>query len=255
MKTIILAGGLGTRISEYTNLIPKPMIELDRFPILWHIMKRYSLFGHNDFFVSAGYKAEIIKNYFLNYRLLKSDFKINLNSGTIESYSQYSEDWNISIIDTGVKTMTGGRIKRLKEFIGNETFMLTYGDGLSNIDIDDLLSFHKSHGKLVTLTAVKPPAKFGELEIENVTVKHFHEKPQLDKGWINGGFFVIEPEFLNLIDGDHSMLEREPLETAAIKGELMAFKHQGFWQCMDTTRDKNFLEEMIEKNDTPWLVK
>ena len=255
MKVVILAGGLGTRISEYTHSIPKPMIELDEMPILWHIMKRYSLFNFKDFYVAAGHKSHVISSFFLNYRSLRSDFKVNLETGDVEMLNNHDEKWNVSVINTGIKTMTGGRVKRLRDYIGNETFMLTYGDGLSDINLDDLLSFHKKHGKLITLTAVKPPAKFGELEIENDTVRHFHEKPKLETGWVNGGYFVIEPEFFDYIDNDKTLLEREPLENAAINGELMSFKHDGFWKCMDNVRDKKILETMIENKEMPWLAK
>ena len=253
MKTIILAGGLGTRLSEYTELVPKPMVEIGHKPILWHIMRLYSHFGHKDFCIALGYKAEIIKKYFSDYHLNNVDFSIDLSSGKTETLNQFSENWNINLIDTGLNTMTGGRLKRLKEYIDpNQPFLMTYGDGVSNVNINKLVEFHKSHKKLVTVTAVRPPARFGELDITNGKVNSFIEKPQLDQGWINGGFFVIEPKFLEYIEGDEIMLEREPLEKATEEGELMAFEHEGFWQCMDTKRDYQFLEKLWSNDEAPW---
>tara|TARA_B100000886_G_scaffold339584_1_gene305518 strand:- start:2691 stop:3458 length:768 start_codon:yes stop_codon:yes gene_type:complete len=253
LKTIILAGGFGTRMSEYTELVPKPMIEIGQKPILWHIMRMYSHFGYKDFCVALGYKAEIIKKYFLDYHLNNVDFSIDLSSGKTETLKQFSENWNINLIDTGLNTMTGGRLKRLKEYIDpDQPFLMTYGDGVSNVDINKLVEFHKSHQKLVTMTAVRPPARFGELDLKNGKVNSFIEKPQLDQGWINGGFFVIEPKFLEYIEGDEIMLEREPLEKATEEGELMAFKHEGFWQCMDTKRDYQFLEKLWSNDEAPW---
>ena len=251
MKVVLLAGGLGTRISEFTQLIPKPMIPVGGKPILWHVMNTYAKYGHVDFFVALGFKAEVIKDYFLNYRALNSDFTIQLESGNIVSHQIEKTDWAVTLVNTGEASMTGGRLKRMKSFIGNETFLLTYGDGLSDIDIDSLLSFHKNHGKMVTMTAVRPSARFGELDLDGDIVKHFEEKPQMQGGWINGGFFVIEPEFLDLIEGDLTLLEREPLELAAKAGQLMAFKHDGFWQCMDTKRDHELLESLWA-NGAPW---
>ena len=253
MKTIILAGGLGTRLSEYTELVPKPMVEIGHKPILWHIMRLYSHFGHKDFCIALGYKAEIIKKYFSDYHLNNVDFSIDLSSGKTETLNQFSENWNINLIDTGLNTMTGGRLKRLKEYIDpNQPFLMTYGDGVSNVNINKLVEFHKSHKKLVTVTAVRPPARFGELDITNGKVNSFIEKPQLDQGWINGGFFVIEPKFLEYIEGDEIMFEREPLEKATEEGELMAFEHEGFWQCMDTKRDHQFLEKLWSNDEAPW---
>lgn len=253
MKTIILAGGFGTRMSEYTELVPKPMVEIGQKPMLWHIMRLYSHFGHKDFCVALGYKAEIIKKYFFDYHLNNVDFSIDLSSGKTETLKQFSENWNIKLIDTGLNTMTGGRLKRLKEYIDpNQPFLMTYGDGVSNVDINKLVQFHKSHQKLVTMTAVRPPARFGELDIKNGKVNSFIEKPQLDQGWINGGFFVIEPKFLEYIEGDEIMFEREPLEKATEEGELMAFEHEGFWQCMDTKRDHQFLEKLWSNDEAPW---
>jgi glucose-1-phosphate cytidylyltransferase len=254
MKVILLAGGFGTRISEFTGLIPKPMIQIGGKPILWHIMKSYANFGHKDFYVALGYKSEVVKEYFYNYRALNSDFTVDLGNGQIKSHENDKVDWKVTLVDTGEKTMTGGRVKRLKDFIGDETCLLTYGDGLSNIDIDSLMKFHKSHGKLVTVTAVRPSARFGELDIEGNKVKSFQEKPQLKQGWINGGYFVIEPAFFEFIKNDETLLEREPLEAVAAIGELMAYTHDGFWQCMDTKRDFDLLESMWLEDKAPWKI-
>ncbi|QWD34023.1 glucose-1-phosphate cytidylyltransferase [Polynucleobacter paneuropaeus] len=254
MKVILLAGGFGTRLSEYTESIPKPMVSIGSKPILWHIMNRYASFGHKDFFVALGYKAEVIKSFFLNYRSLNSDFSVDLSTGAVTPHQIDAVDWRVTLVDTGLESMTGGRVKRLKSFIGNEPFMLTYGDGLANIDLDDLLNFHKSHGKLVTVTAVHPGARFGELLINDSKVTSFQEKPQMGQGWINGGYFVIEPAFFDLIDGDDTILEREPLEVAARMGELMAYSHPGFWQCMDTKRDRDVLEDLWASGAAPWKV-
>ena len=229
MKVILLAGGFGTRLSEYTDTIPKPMVQIGEKPILWHIMNFYAQYRHKDFFVALGHKGEVIKEYF----------------------SKISEKWNINLIDTGQKTMTGGRVKRLQKFIGNETCMLTYGDGLSDINLNSLIDFHKSHRKLITVSAVRPPARFGAIKLSDDRVISFKEKSHLEEGWINGGFFVIEPDFFNFIDGDDTYLEREPLERAVSKGELFAYKHNGFWQCMDTKRDKDNLEEIYSRG-APW---
>ncbi len=255
MKVIILAGGFGTRLSEYTEDIPKPMVTVGGKPILWHIMKTYAKFNHKDFYLALGYKAEMIKEYFLNYRSLNADFSVDLSTGSIEPYQLDDVDWKVTLANTGLKTMTGGRVKRLKSFIGNEPFMLTYGDGVSDIDLDALLKFHKSHGKMVTVSAVHPVARFGELNIEDQKVVTFQEKPRITQGWINGGYFVIEPSFFDLIDNDDTILEREPLERVAERGELMAYHHDGFWQCMDTKRDRESLEELWAAGNAPWKVK
>ena len=255
MKVIILAGGFGTRLSEYTEDIPKPMVTVGGKPILWHIMKTYAKFNHKDFYLALGYKAEMIKEYFLHYRSLNADFSVDLSTGSIEPYQLDDVDWKVTLANTGLKTMTGGRVKRLKSFIGNEPFMLTYGDGVSDIDLDALLKFHKSHGKMVTVSAVHPIARFGELNIEDQKVVTFQEKPQITQGWINGGYFIIEPSFFDLIDNDDTILEREPLERAAELGELMAYHHDGFWQCMDTKRDRESLEELWAAGNAPWQVK
>ena len=226
MKVILLAGGFGTRLSEYTDTIPKPMVQIGGKPMLWHIMNIYAKYNHKDFIIATGYKSEIIKKYF----------------------SKNTENWNITLVETGKNTMTGGRVKRLQKIIGKETCMLTYGDGLSDINLDSLLTFHKKHKKLVTVLAVRPPARFGAIELKGDQVTNFKEKSHLGEGWINGGFFVIEPEFFNFIDGDDTYLEREPLEKAAREGQFFAYKHNGFWQCMDTKRDKDNLEEIYSKN-------
>ena len=251
MKVVLLAGGLGSRLSEFTQVIPKPMIPVGSKPILWHVMNTYAKDGHTDFFVALGYKAEVIKDYFLNYRALNSDFTINLETGDIDSHQIEKTDWSVTLVNTGESSMTGGRLKRMKRFVGAETFLLTYGDGLADVNIDSLVSFHRKHGKMITMTAVRPSARFGELELDGDKVKNFQEKPQMHDGWINGGFFVIEPEFFNLIDGDLTLLEREPLELAAKAGQLMAYRHDGFWQCMDTKRDHELLESLWEKG-APW---
>lgn len=253
MKVIILAGGYGTRIAEYTDVIPKPMISIGGKPLIWHIMQIYSKYGHKDFYVALGYKAEVIKKYFLNYRSINDDFSLDLSDGKVIYHEKNNNDWRLSLIHTGNNSMTGGRIKRLKDFIGNETCMMTYGDGLANINLDNLLQFHKKHGKLVTVSAVRPPARFGEMEIVENEVKSFKEKPQLQEGWINGGFFIFEPKFFEYIDGDHTSLEKEPLEKIASMGELMAYKHDGFWQCMDTKRDLDLLRKLW-KEGPPWKI-
>lgn len=253
MKVILLAGGFGTRLSEYTDVIPKPMVLVGGKPILWHVMQSYARFGHKDFYVALGYKAEVIKEYFLNYHTLNSDFTVDLATGSVSSHQGNQVDWRVTLVNTGDGSMTGGRVKRMRPFIGNETCMITYGDGLANIDIDALLAFHRSHGKMATVSAVRPAARFGELELDGKHVANFQEKPQLHEGWINGGFFVIEPKFFDLIAGDNTLLEREPLEQATNACELMAYRHDGFWQCMDTKRDHELLESLWAKG-APWAV-
>lgn len=253
MKVVLLAGGFGTRLGEYTDMIPKPMITIGGYPILWHIMKTYSHFGHKDFYLALGYKAGIIKEYFLNYHAMNSDFCVDLSNGAI-SYlnNQRRVDWSVSLVNTGLNSMTGGRVLRLRQHIGNETFFLTYGDGVSDINLDDLLNFHRSHGKLLTVTAVHPVARFGELAVDGGRVESFREKPQTVQGWINGGYFVVEPGFFDLIESDQTILEKEPLERAAALGEMMAYQHEGFWACMDTKRDRDTLEELWNTGDAPW---
>jgi len=253
MKVIILAGGFGTRLAEYTDAIPKPMVPIGGKPIIWHIMQTYANFGHKDFYIALGYKADFIKDYFLNYTALNSDFTVSLASGKVLSHQKESPDWQVTLVNTGNNSMTGGRVKRMQKFIGNETCMLTYGDGLANIDLNKLLNFHRSHGKLITVSAVRPSARFGELEIKGDKVESFKEKPQLHEGWINGGFFIFEPGFFDLIDGDNMLLEREPLERATRNGELMAYRHDGFWHCMDTKRDHELLESLWTKGP-PWTI-
>ena len=253
MKSVILAGGFGTRLGEITNIIPKPMVKIGSKPILFHIMKYISSFNHKDFYLALGYKSEVIIEYFLKFKQLHTDFSINMKSGDIKTYSNLDEDWDVHLINTGLHSMTGGRVNRMKKFIGNETFLLTYGDGLSNINLEELIKFHKSHKKLVTVTAVHPAARFGELDIINKKVASFKEKPQTKKGWINGGYFIIEPEFFDYLDCDETILEQAPLERAANEGELMAFKHEGFWQCMDTKRDVDHLNKLWSEGNAPWV--
>lgn len=254
MKVIILAGGFGTRLSEYTETIPKPMVTIGGRPILWHIMRSYAHFGHKDFYLALGYKAEVIKEYFLHYRSLNADFTVDLSNGAVQPHKRDDTDWRVTLVQTGLESMTGGRVKRLQSFIGNEPFMLTYGDGVTNIDLDALLRFHKSHGKMVTISAVHPNARFGELKTRKEKVVAFQEKPQVSQGWVNGGYFVVAPEFFDLIEGDETILERGPLEKVATMGELMAYYHDGYWQCMDTKRDRDILEDLWEKNKAPWRV-
>lgn len=254
MKVILLAGGFGTRLSEYTEAIPKPMVTVGGRPILWHIMRTYAHFGHKDFYVALGYRADIIKDYFLHYRSLNADFTVDLGTGVVIPHQTDDADWRVTLVHTGMDSMTGGRVKRLQRFIGKETFMLTYGDGVADLDLDRLLAFHRSHGRMVTVTSVHPGARFGELDLEGDAVASFQEKPQMAQGWINGGYFVVEPAFFDLISGDATILEREPLEQAAHMGELMAYRHEGFWQCMDTKRDRDGLEELWQTGNAPWQM-
>ena len=252
MKVILLAGGFGTRLSEYTESLPKPMVTIGGKPILWHIMKYYAHYGHNQFYVALGYKAEMIKEFFLHYRTMNADFTVNLKTGDVIPHQQDEVDWMATLVDTGLRSMTGGRVKRMKPYISNETCLMTYGDGVSDVDLDQLIAFHQNHGKMVTVTAVHPGARFGELEMREDLVTFFQEKPQTGQGWINGGYFVLEPEFFDLIEEDQTILEREPLERVAQMGELMAFRHNGFWQCMDTKRDHASLEEFWRSGKAPW---
>tara|TARA_B100000795_G_scaffold268215_2_gene254735 strand:- start:201 stop:968 length:768 start_codon:yes stop_codon:yes gene_type:complete len=254
MKTIILAGGLGTRLSEYTHEVPKPMVPIGKIPMLVHVMSLYAKYGFNEFIIATGYKSEIIDNYFIEK---SSEIILNTKEKKVIKYSPEIKNvlgnWTITIIFTGNNTMTGGRVKRVQAEIGNNQFMLTYGDGISNVDIKKLEEFHNKNKKLATLSAVRPPVRFGELELKDDQVINFAEKPRLQKGWINGGFFILESKIFDLIDGDETMFEREPLEKIVEMNELMAFKHEYFWQCMDTKRDKDILEEMWAENKTPWL--
>lgn len=252
MKVVFLAGGFGTRLAEYTDVVPKPMVKVGPYPILQHIMRRYARYGHKDFFVALGYKGEVIKEYFLNYHALGSDFTVHLGSGSVDYHDSQSLDWNVTLVETGAKSMTGGRVGRMRRWVEDGTFMMTYGDGVADIDIDALLAFHRSHGKLVTVTAVRPTARFGDLTLADDEVRSFAEKPRMTSGWINGGFFVMEPAFLDYIDDDATVLEKEPLERAAREGQLMAYRHEGFWQCMDTKRDHDLLCRLWASGEAPW---
>ena len=254
MKTVILAGGLGTRLQEQTQTKPKPMVEIGGKPVLWHIMNIYAAHGFKDFIVALGYKGEVMKNYFLNYYYLNNDISISLRNGQVTTYEGHREDWDLHLIDTGAETQTGGRVKRLSRWLDNSTFMLTYGDGVARLDIRKLLEYHRSHGKLATLTAVRPPARFGGLQFSDNLVSEFTEKPQLGEGWINGGFFVMEPQVLDYIEGDETVLEREPLERLAREGQLAAYRHDDFWQSMDTLRDVRLLEQLWENGSAPWKM-
>ena len=255
MKAVILAGGLGTRISEETHLRPKPMIEIGGKPVLWHIMKMYSAHGVNDFVICCGYKGYIIKEYFANYFLHMSDVTFDMSHNSMQVHQKNAEPWKVTLVDTGDSTLTGGRLKRVADYVnGEESFCFTYGDGVSDIDITAEIAFHKHHGKLATVTAVQPPGRYGALQISDQQVKGFTEKPRGDGGLINGGFFVLSPRCLDKIDGDQSSWEGEPLTGLAAAGELMAFEHTGFWQPMDTLRDKNLLEELWQAGSAPWKV-
>ncbi len=254
MKVAILAGGVGSRLAEETEVKPKPMVEIGGRPILWHIMMHYSYYGFKDFVIALGYKGEVIKKYMVDYCSLNSNLKVNLRSGVVEMNGGYRPDWNVELIDTGIPTNTGGRIKRLAPYLGNETFMLTWGDGVSDVNLHALLEFHRSHGKLATLTAVRPPARFGHLELDGDRITEFNEKPQTGEGWINGAFFVLEPAVFDYIDGDDTAWEREPLQRLAREGQLMAYKHTSFWQCMDTLRDKKLLESLWQTGKAPWKI-
>ena len=255
MKIAILAGGLGTRLAEETEVRPKPMIEIGGYPIIWHIMKIYAAQGFRDFFLALGYKGEIIKRYFLDYHRLSGDMTINMSDGKAEiSQTEHLEDWTVNLIDTGLQSMTGGRIKRLEAFLKDETFMVSYGDGVADVNIRELVEFHRSHGKLATVTAVRPPARFGELLINEDLTTQFSEKPQTHEGWINGGFLVFEPAVLDYLSDDNSILENDALERLANEGQLVAYRHYGFWQCMDTLRDKRQLEKAWQSKNPPWKL-
>jgi len=252
MKVAILAGGAGTRLAEETEVKPKPMVEIGGMPILMHIMSHYAHYGFEDFVVALGYKGEVIKKYFVDYCSLNGNLKVDLGSGQVDAEGGERPNWTVDLVDTGAATLTGGRIKRLAPIIGNETFMLTWGDGVSDVNIKDLLAFHKSHGKLATMTAVRPPARYGHLEFEGNQVLEFTEKPQTAEGWINGAFFVLEPQVFDYIEGDQTMWEHAPLEGLARDNQLMAYKHENFWQCMDTLRDKHVLERIWDSGNPPW---
>lgn len=257
MKVVILAGGLGTRISEESHLKPKPMIEIGDSPILWHIMKYYSHFGYNDFIICCGYKGYVIKEYFADYYLHRSDVTFDFaRNNEMIIHNNIAEPWRVTIVDTGLRTQTGGRISRIRNFIGNERFMLTYGDGVSDVDINALVKHHEESGKIATMTAIQPGGRFGVLDIDdNDTINRFTEKSKEDGGWINGGFMVLEPKIFDYLTDDESLIfERTPLETLASEGQLTAYKHGGFWQCMDTLRDKEHLERLIMNGNAPWIV-
>ena len=254
MKVGILAGGLGTRLQEQSTVKPKPMVEIGGRPILWHIMKICTAHGFKEFVIALGYKGEVIKDYFLGYRYRASSLTIHLNGGEVNVRDGNCDDWTLHLLDTGLHTQTGGRVKRVAQFVGDETFMLTYGDGVANVDINRLLAFHHSRGRLATVTAVRPPARFGSISFDGDLVARFEEKPQIGEGWINGGFFVLEPGVADYIEGDDTIFEREPLERLAEDGQLAAYCHHGFWQCMDTPRDVRLLESLWQSGQALWKV-
>jgi glucose-1-phosphate cytidylyltransferase len=255
VKVAILAGGVGTRLEEETIIRPKPMVEIGGMPILWHIMKHFSHYHYQEFVIALGYKGVYIKKYFTDYCTLQSNLTVNIQNGDVHRHdNDYHPKWTVDLIDTGLATMTGGRIKRLEQYIDNQTFMLTWGDGVSNVNLDELLKFHKSHGKLATLTAVRPTARFGHLDLDGSRIVEFSEKPQTSEGWINGAFFVLEPGVFDYVQGDQTVWEREPMESLAKDGQLMAYKHTGFWQCMDTLRDKSLLNGLWDSSNAPWKI-
>jgi glucose-1-phosphate cytidylyltransferase len=254
MKVGILAGGFGTRLAEETARIPKPMVEIGGKPMLWHIMMIYSHYGFEEFAIACGYKGELIKQYFHDFALRNNDYLINLADGSTQMLNSNSQDWTVAVIDTGMDTMTGGRLRRMRSFLDGGTFMLTYGDGVGDVDIGGLVEFHRAHGRIATVTAVRPPSRFGALDLDGDRVRRFSEKPQTDAGWINGGFFVFEPAVFDLLDDDATILERGPLEALASRGELVAFRHEGFWQPMDTLREKQLLEQLWTSGKAPWKV-
>lgn len=254
MKVVILAGGLGTRLAEETEVKPKPMVEIGEQPILWHIMRSYARHGFKDFFLALGYKGEIIKRYFLDHYTLGGSLRVNLASGLVEDIEKDTEDWTVHLMDTGQMTQTGGRIKRLEPWLKDETFMATYGDGVCDVSLQKVLDFHRAHGKIATLTAVRPPSRFGGLVFEGDMVREFSEKPQIGEGWINGGYMVLEPQVFDYLAGDGSTLEIDGLERLAADHQLAAYRHEGFWQCMDTLREKKLLESLWQSGKAPWKV-
>ena len=254
MNVVILAGGLGSRLAEETEIKPKPMVEVGEHPIVWHIMKSYAHYGFTDFFLALGYKGEIIKRYFLDHYSLGGSLRVNLASGLVEDLEKDTENWTVHLMDTGQKTQTGGRIKRLEPWLRGGTFMATYGDGVCDVDIQKVLEFHRSHGKIATITAVRPPARFGGLVFEGDLVREFSEKPQIGEGWINGGFMVLEPAFFDYLKDDASVLEVDGLERLSADNQLAAYRHEGFWQCMDTLREKKILEDLWHAGKAPWKV-
>jgi glucose-1-phosphate cytidylyltransferase len=252
MKVGILAGGLGTRLAEETEIRPKPMVEIGAKPILWHIMMHYYAYGHREFAVALGYKGEYIKRWFSDYVAFDGSLTVNAASGSVKRHSNSLPDWSVDLVETGLNTLTGGRIKRLIDWMGDETFMLTWGDGVSDVNLDKLIAFHKSHGKLATMTAVRPPARYGHIEFDGHRVVDFTEKPQASEGWINGAFFVLEPGIKDYIDGDDVMFEHAPMQRLAADGQLMAYRHESFWQCMDTIREKHLLQKLWDSGQAPW---
>ena len=254
MKVVILAGGLGTRLSEETVIKPKPMVEIGGKPMIWHIMNIYAAYGYKEFVVALGYKGEMIKDYFLNYHRRMRNLSVKLKTGEVDIYDGEGEDWIVHLVDTGFDTQTGGRIKRLQSFIGNEPFMLTYGDGVSNVNIPALIEFHQTQNRLATITAVRPPARFGQMLVDSGRVIQFQEKPQIGEGWINGGFFVLQPEIMDYINDDQTSWEFDSLEKLAAGGQVSAYEHGSFWQCMDTMRDVNLLERLWQDGNAPWKI-
>jgi glucose-1-phosphate cytidylyltransferase len=252
MKVAILAGGYGTRLAEETDIRPKPMVEIGGRPILWHIMMHYSYYGFKDFIIALGYKGDYIKKYMVDYCSINSNLTVDLKTREVTAHDKCDQDWKVELIDTGFKTQTGGRVKRLESYIGSSRFMLTWGDGVSDVNLEKLLDFHKSHGKLATVTAVRPPARYGYMVFDGDVVTEFTEKPQIGEGWINGAFFILEPGIFDYIDGDETVWEREPLERLSREGQLIAYRHTSFWQCMDTLREKHILESLWESGEAPW---
>lgn len=253
MRTVILAGGVGSRLSEETDLKPKPMIEIGTHPIIWHIMKHYAHHGFSDFAIALGYKGEVIKRYFMEYAALAGDMTVRMSAGTVERHEADREDWTVHLVDTGLETATGGRLRRMRHLLG-DTFMMTFGDGVADVDIRKLLAFHRSHARLATITVVRPPARFGHVELDGDCVAEFTEKPQTSEGWINGGYMVLEAAVLDYIDDDGVYFQKEPMERLAADGQLMAYRHESYWQCMDTLRDKVYLQTLWDTGRAPWKV-